>query len=68
MLMHKKYGTSLIIKKLYLVETKNGYKLTVTNDGQLNRQNNENYDLQYTNSKIMMTITITTDSMIMYCT
>ena len=47
---------SQIVQKLYSFETKNFYYLAVTDDGQLNQQNNETYDLQSTNSKIFMTV------------
>ena len=41
--------------KFYSFETNNCSYLNVPWNGQLNWQNNETYDLQCTNSKIMMT-------------
>ena len=55
---HQKYGMIQIIQKLYSFETNNWYYLDVPDDGQTNQRNNETYDLQLTNSKIIMTIII----------
>ena len=52
-------------KKMYIFDTNNYSYLDVTNDGWLNQYKNEAYDLQWTNSKILMTITIMIDHMSM---
>ena len=41
MWVHQKYGMSVIKRKLYSIETNNWSYLSVTDNGQLNRQNNE---------------------------
>ena len=42
--------------KLYSFKTENWYYLSVPDDDVLNEQNNETFNLQWTNSKMMMTI------------
>ena len=65
--VHQKYGMSQIVRKLYSFETNNCSYLYVPVDDQLNRRNNEAYNLQCTNSKIMMTVTIISNCIIMHC-
>ena len=67
MWVHRKYGISQIVRKLYSVESNKCTYLTVHNDGGNNQQNDVTYDLQYKNGKIMITMTIITYHMSMYC-
>ena len=64
--VHQKYENSLIVGKFYSFETNNIYYLAITEDDQWYQQSNETYNLQYTNSKIMTTITIIIDHMSMH--
>ena len=67
MWMHWKYRMSQIVQKfIYSKQNKNSY-LYVPDDVKLNWQNNEVYDLQFTNSKIITTTTIIINSKIMHC-
>ena len=67
MWVHLKYGMSQIVLKLYSVKTNNCSYPDVPDDGWLNQWNNETYDLQWKNSKIMMTKTIIINCIAMYC-
>ena len=58
MWVHQKYGSIRIKRKLYSVKSNDCTYLYVNNDGWTNRQNNVTYDLQCTNGKIMMKITV----------
>ena len=50
MWVHRKYGMSQIVRKFNSVETNKYTYLAVTNDGWLNWQKNETYDLKLINS------------------
>ena len=65
--MHQKYGMSQIVRTFYSVKSSNCSYLSVHSYGGMNKQNNETYYLQCTNGKIMMTITIIIELMIMHC-
>ena len=65
--MHQKYLMSLIVRKLFSVESKYCTYTAVHLGGWMNQQNNETYNLQCTNGKIIMTITIITNHMIINC-
>ena len=55
-----KYGICLIVRKLYSDESNNYTHQTLQDYGGMNQLHNETYDLQYTNSNILIKITITT--------
>ena len=65
-LVHWNYGMSKVVQKFYLVKINNYSYFTVPVNGQLNQRNNESFNLKFTNSKIMMMITIIIDSIITY--
>ena len=52
--------------KFHLVKTNNCSYLDVPIDGEINQRNNETYDLQCTNDKIKMKITIIIECMSMH--
>ena len=54
-------------KKLVFSRIKKCAYLSVPISGGTNKQNNETYDPQITNSEINITITIITELMIMHC-
>ena len=54
-------------KKISSVKSNNCTYLSVNNNDGMNIRNNETYDLQFKNGKIMMTTTIITEHMIMHC-
>ena len=54
-------------KKIIFSWIKNFPYLAVHNNGGMNWQNNETYDLQWSNCKIMMTITIINERMRIRC-
>ena len=53
--------------RLFLVETNTWYYLAAPNNGWLNQQSNETYDLKLTNSKILMPRTLIINCMSMHC-
>ena len=57
---------SQILQKMYSFETNNCSYLAVTNDGKLNRRNNETYDL-YHKKKKLTTVKIIIDHTIIHC-
>ena len=65
--MHQNYGMGWVVRKLYSDELKKCPHLAVDDNGGMNRINNESYDLQCTNSKIMITIRIITECLSMHC-
>ena len=67
MWVHQKYGIILIIRKFYSVESKNCTYLAIHSDVGMNQWKVITYYLQYTNGKIMITITIITALMSMHC-
>ena len=62
-----KNGKSRIVRKFYSVKTNNYLYLSVPDFYELNYHNNQTYDLQWANSKIVTTIKIRTDCMRMHC-
>ena len=54
------------LTKLYSIETNEWSFLAVPIDGQLNKTNNESYDVQLISIKIITRITIIIDRMSMY--
>ena len=67
MWVNQTYGMSQIVLKINSFGINNFYYLALTKNGELNRKNNETYDLQCTNSKIIMMKTIIIDHMRMNC-
>ena len=60
------FEKSQIVWNCYVFETKNWSYLAVPDDDWLNQLKNETYNLQFTNNKMMMKITINTDCINMY--
>ena len=61
--MYWKYGISIIVIKLYSVESNRWNHHALHNYDVINQQNNETCDLQYTNSKLIIKKTIITKRM-----